>query len=205
LLARSPRSPSVARSAPRQARDERFKVIQTERCRHGGWPRDERIALREAPVAPLESVSEQNRPIAETKGFASAAVITWEIARRGYRQHMTIMNWVRPITGLYWGLVAVYFYVHRGRQMPHRSAREQGIDMEQMRGGHLGGDQGRDRVDRLLPARAFRLHGRATANESARPSWSPRQRTNGTTQSVQGTGGLGRAGATPFALSQPTT
>jgi hypothetical protein len=32
-----------------------------------------------------------------------------------------------------------------------------------------------------------------------------RQRTKGTTQSVQGTGGLGRAGAKPFALSQPTT
>lgn len=31
------------------------------------------------------------------------------------------------------------------------------------------------------------------------------QRTNGTTHAVHGTGGLGRAGAKPFALSQPTT
>jgi hypothetical protein len=65
-------------------------------------------------------------------GFVSAATILWDTAVRGYRQHMAIMDWVYPITGLYWGPVAVYFYFRRGRHMSHRWAREHGIGMEQM-------------------------------------------------------------------------
>jgi hypothetical protein len=64
-------------------------------------------------------------------GVVSALAILTDVLR-GYRQHMAIMNWVWPITGLYWGPVAVYFYFRRGRQMTHRWAREHGIDMEQM-------------------------------------------------------------------------
>jgi hypothetical protein len=70
--------------------------------------------------------------IALATGFASAAAIAWDVVVRGYRQHMAIMNWVYPITGLYWGPVAVYLYFRRGRQMSHRWARQHGIDMEQM-------------------------------------------------------------------------
>lgn len=70
--------------------------------------------------------------IALAAGFLSTAAIAWDVAIRGYRQHMAIMNWVYPITGLYWGPVAVYFYFRRGRQMSHRWAREHGMDMEQM-------------------------------------------------------------------------
>jgi hypothetical protein len=62
-------------------------------------------------------------------GVLSALVIAVDVLR-GYRQHMMIMNWVYPITGLYWGPVAVYFYFRRGRQMSHRWAREHDVAME---------------------------------------------------------------------------
>ena len=64
-------------------------------------------------------------------GVLSFLVILADILR-GYRQHMTIMNWVYPITGLYWGPLAVYLYLRRGRQMTPRWAGEHGMDMEQM-------------------------------------------------------------------------
>lgn len=48
-------------------------------------------------------------------GFASAAVIGWDIFVRGYRQKMGIMDAVWPITALYWGPVAVWQYFKRGR------------------------------------------------------------------------------------------
>ncbi len=52
-------------------------------------------------------------------GVVSGLVIAVDVLR-GYRQHMAIMNWVWPITALYWGPVAVYFYIRRGRRMSHR-------------------------------------------------------------------------------------
>ena len=61
-----------------------------------------------------------------------AGAILWDIAGRGYRQHMAIMDWVWPITALYWGPVAVWFYFRRGKQMSPRWAQEHGIDMDQM-------------------------------------------------------------------------
>lgn len=42
------------------------------------------------------------------------------------------MNWVYPVTGLYWGPSAVYLYLRRGRRITHRWAREHGMDMEQV-------------------------------------------------------------------------
>ena len=45
---------------------------------------------------------------------------------------MTIMNWVWPITALYWGAVAVYFYLRRGRQMSHRWAQEHRVDIGEL-------------------------------------------------------------------------
>jgi uncharacterized protein DUF4396 len=65
-------------------------------------------------------------------GFACALAITWDIAVRGYRQHMAIMNLVWPITALYFGPVAVWFYVRRGRRMSHRWAHEHRVDMDEL-------------------------------------------------------------------------
>lgn len=47
--------------------------------------------------------------------FASALIIAVDIAR-GYRQQMAIMNLVYPITALYWGPVALWFYFRHGRR-----------------------------------------------------------------------------------------
>ena len=52
-------------------------------------------------------------------GFTSAAVILWDILVRGRRQSMAVMNWVWPITALYWGPVAVWGYF-RDRQLSER-------------------------------------------------------------------------------------
>ncbi len=48
--------------------------------------------------------------------FASALVIAVDIFLRGYRQKMWIMNLVYPITALYWGPVALWFYFSHGRR-----------------------------------------------------------------------------------------
>jgi hypothetical protein len=48
--------------------------------------------------------------------FASALIIAFDIFGRGYRQKMWIMNLVFPITALYWGPVALWFYFTRGRR-----------------------------------------------------------------------------------------
>jgi hypothetical protein len=64
--------------------------------------------------------------------FLCAFAILWDIFGRGYRQHMAIMNAVYPITALYWGPVAVWFYLRRGRRMSHRWAEEHGRDMDEM-------------------------------------------------------------------------
>jgi len=47
--------------------------------------------------------------------FASALIIAIDILR-GYRQQMPIMNLVYPITALYWGPVALWFYFRHGRR-----------------------------------------------------------------------------------------
>lgn len=48
--------------------------------------------------------------------FASALVILVDVFGRGYRQKMAIMDWVYPITALYWGPVALWFYFKHGRR-----------------------------------------------------------------------------------------
>ena len=48
--------------------------------------------------------------------FASALVILVDIVGRGYRQKMAIMDWVYPITAVYWGPVALWFYFRHGRR-----------------------------------------------------------------------------------------
>ncbi|MFD5163242.1 DUF4396 domain-containing protein [Streptomyces hawaiiensis] len=46
---------------------------------------------------------------------ASALAITADMARRGARQRMWIMHVVYPVTALYWGPAAVWFYAAQGR------------------------------------------------------------------------------------------
>jgi hypothetical protein len=42
--------------------------------------------------------------------FASAGWIVCDIYWRGYRQHMTVMEAVWPVTALYWGPAAIAAY-----------------------------------------------------------------------------------------------
>lgn len=64
-------------------------------------------------------------------GVLSCSLILLDVLR-GYRQQMAIMNWVYPITALYWGPVAIYFYATRGRRMTQRWAREHNTRLERM-------------------------------------------------------------------------
>jgi len=70
--------------------------------------------------------------VALAVAFVSAAAILWDVYGRGYRQHMGIMNAVWPISALYWGPVASYFYFRRGKRMSHKWAMEQGVRMEDL-------------------------------------------------------------------------
>jgi hypothetical protein len=54
--------------------------------------------------------------IALAIAFASAAAILWDILVGGHRQNMAVMNWVWPITALYWGPVALWGYFVRDRR-----------------------------------------------------------------------------------------
>ncbi|MCX3061739.1 DUF4396 domain-containing protein [Streptomyces beihaiensis] len=48
--------------------------------------------------------------------LASALVIVFDIVVRGRHQKMWIMNVVYPVTALYWGPVALWFYFAHGRE-----------------------------------------------------------------------------------------
>lgn len=66
--------------------------------------------------------------------FASALIIALDIAR-GYRQSMWIMNLVYPITALYWGPVALWFYFRHGRRTSQPIAEREGMpDTEKLPG-----------------------------------------------------------------------
>jgi hypothetical protein len=64
--------------------------------------------------------------------FVCAVAIAWDIAVRGYRQRMAIMNLVWPITALYFGPAASWFYFRRGRKMSMKWAYEHGVEMDEM-------------------------------------------------------------------------
>jgi hypothetical protein len=55
---------------------------------------------------------------------ASAGWIVVDISRRGYRQPMSVMNFVWPITALYFGPLAVWTYRRFGRTRSERWLRE---------------------------------------------------------------------------------
>ena len=52
---------------------------------------------------------------APAAAFASTALITYDMYGRGYRQPMTVMEAVWPVTGLYFGPAAVAAYRAWGR------------------------------------------------------------------------------------------
>jgi hypothetical protein len=70
--------------------------------------------------------------IALAIAFVCAGAILLDIVVGGHRQRMAIMNWVYPITALYWGPVAVWFYVKRGRRMSVRWARQHDMGVGEM-------------------------------------------------------------------------
>lgn len=84
--------------------------------------------------------------------FTSAAVMLFDILVRGHRQKMAIMNAVYPVTALYWGPVAVWFYFRYGRQKSKKvmERHEQRRQARQLAGvgarnsGTTGGDGGDD-------------------------------------------------------------
>ncbi len=58
--------------------------------------------------------------------FASALIIAFDIVGRGYRQKMWIMNVVYPVTALYWGPVALWFYFRHGKRKSTPVIEQQG-------------------------------------------------------------------------------
>ncbi|MFA3872563.1 DUF4396 domain-containing protein [Streptomyces sp. MMCC 100] len=65
--------------------------------------------------------------------FAGALVILADIVLAGRRQKMWIMNLVYPVTALYWGPVALWFYFTRGRRNSKPVIEEQGMpDSDQL-------------------------------------------------------------------------
>lgn len=64
--------------------------------------------------------------VALAVAVACSAGILYDIVVRGYRQQMAVMNWVWPITALYFGPIAVWGYRRWGRTRSERWQREQG-------------------------------------------------------------------------------
>ena len=60
--------------------------------------------------------------------FASSAVILMDLFGRGHRQPMRVMEWVWPITALYFGPVAVWAYWRFGRPLSHKWLAEHELD-----------------------------------------------------------------------------
>ncbi len=59
--------------------------------------------------------------------FASAAAILFDIVVRGRRERMAVMNWVWPITALYWGPVAAWAFRRRDRLEGRRWSIAKGV------------------------------------------------------------------------------
>jgi hypothetical protein len=60
--------------------------------------------------------------------FASTAIVLADLIGRGYRQPMRVMEWVWPVTGLYFGPVAVWAYWRFGRPKSEKWRSERGLD-----------------------------------------------------------------------------
>ncbi len=70
--------------------------------------------------------------VAVAVGVLSAAAIAWDIGVAGYRQQMGVMDLVWPITGLYWGPMALWLYFRRARRMSPKWAAANGVDLEDL-------------------------------------------------------------------------
>ena len=69
--------------------------------------------------------------IALVVAFGCTAEIVYDVFGRGYRQHMRVMEWVWPITALYFGPVAVWAYRKLGRPKSMTWQHEHGDDQAQ--------------------------------------------------------------------------
>lgn len=58
--------------------------------------------------------------------FVCALIVLVDIVVLGHRQKMWIMNVVYPVTALYWGPVALWFYLRHGRRAPRPASGRQG-------------------------------------------------------------------------------
>ena len=63
--------------------------------------------------------------------FASALIILFDIFIRGYRQKMFIMEWVWPITALYFGLLGLWAYWDMGRPSSKKQFKREGRNKPQ--------------------------------------------------------------------------
>ncbi len=70
------------------------------------------MEVHSQPLAWIEAIGWFSLSLA----FASALAILFDIFVRGYRQKMAIMDLVYPITALYWGPVAAWFYFKHGKR-----------------------------------------------------------------------------------------
>lgn len=61
-------------------------------------------------------------------GALCAALVVHDIRGRGYRQHMTVMEWVWPITALYSGPAGVWLYRRYGRPASMKWQQEHDLD-----------------------------------------------------------------------------
>jgi hypothetical protein len=60
--------------------------------------------------------------------FASTTWLVYDIFGRGYRQKMRVMEWVWPITGVYFGPIAVWGYLRYGRPKSSKWLAEKRLD-----------------------------------------------------------------------------
>jgi hypothetical protein len=67
---------------------------------------------RHRPEAWLEALGWFSLSVA----FVAALAMLVDVFARGYRQRMPVMDLVYPITALYWGPVALWFYLAHGRR-----------------------------------------------------------------------------------------
>ncbi len=75
--------------------------------------------------------------VALALGFGSALVIVVDELLLGHRQHMAVMNFVHPITALYWGPVWLWAYFRNGRKSSQKVMHEQAMrfdgDVEELK------------------------------------------------------------------------
>jgi hypothetical protein len=85
------------------------------------------MEIRTTPPAWLEALGWISLVVA----FISAAYLLYDFYLRGYRQKMPIMEVVYPLTALYFGPLAVWFYIKYGRPKSPKFQEEQSMNGRQ--------------------------------------------------------------------------